>query len=130
MPSLSIVSSELAFGLNFITDNLLFEIKDLEFILATEIDKKNCEVLTQPGILGFNLNNLHEEKVINTNFISQLKKKKLISNFDFFFHFNSEYSGNIIIGSKPHEYDHNTINKIEKYSYTRISQIATKLDWS
>ena len=120
---------------NFMTDNLLFEIKDLEFILATEIDEKNCfsdycEVLTQPGILGFNLNNLHEEKVINTNFISQLKKKKLISNFDFFFHFNSEYSGNIIIGSKPHEYDHNTINKIEKYSYTRIWQIAPKLDWS
>ena len=122
---------------NFLTENPTTEIKGLEFILATEIGGNNCyftycEVLTQPGILGFKLAHLYEieDEVFNTNFISQLKKKKLISNYNFYFHFNSEDSGNIIIGLKPHEYDNNYIDKNKKYSFIKTSIIDQDLDWS
>jgi hypothetical protein len=113
-----------------------FQINDLEFILATEIGGNNCyetycEVLTQPGILGFKLAHLYNEleAVKNTNFIPQLKKKKLISNYDFYFKFNSENEGNIIIGAKPHELDNKYINQI--FSPIQTSLAAhNEIDWA
>ena len=113
------------------------QINDLEFVLANEIGGNNCyeiycEVLAQPGILGFKLAHLYEEleAVINTNFVPQLKKKKLISSYNFYFNFSSENEGNIIIGVRPHELDNNT------YMYKQFSSIQTSvvgnndIDWA
>ena len=121
---------------NFLIEKTKSEIKDLEFMLATEIGGNNCyntycEVLTQPGILGFLLAQQQaiEEDIIDTNFIPQLKQKKIISNYDFNFHFINEKHGNIIIGEKPHEYD-GTHYKKENYKFTKTSLVQNDLDWS
>lgn len=118
-----------------ITDSNI-QINDLEFILATEIGGNSCydtycEVLAQPGILGFKLAHLYDEleAVRNTNFVPQLKKKNLISSYDFYFNFTSENEGNIIIGAKPHELNNNYINKV--FSPIQTSLMAhNEIDWS
>ena len=111
------------------------EFIDIEFILATKIGGNSCfeslsEFIPQPGILGFRLAQTiyFDENITNTNFISQLKQKNLISDYDFNFHFNTENSGNIIIGLKPHEYDKKHYNK-DNYFFTKTS-INDDLDWS
>ena len=121
---------------NFKIEKPKMKINDLEFILATKIGGNFCfedfsEFLPQPGILGFKLAQPldFEENITNINFISQLKKKNLISSYDFNFHFNSENSGNIIIGLKPHEYD-KTKYKMENYLFTKTSFLLDGLDWS
>ena len=115
------------------------EIKDYRFINALEIDDDYpcydtyCEVLTEPGILGF-LIQPHANAEYNFseyNFIHQLKRKNLISRYEFYFDFNSNDSGNIIIGSLPNE----TENENELYKYTifstiTISKVDFSLDWA
>jgi hypothetical protein len=121
---------------NFTIEKTKSEINELEFMLATEIGGNNCynpycEVLTQPGILGFLLSHqrFFDENITNINFIPQLKQKKLISNYDFNFHFTTEKSGYIIIGEKPHEYD-NIHYKKENFIFTKTSTVEDGLDWS
>ena len=113
------------------------EINNLEFILASEVNDNcynpYCEYLTQPGILGFQiyqLPNQFQENVSSSNFISQLKKKDLIPDYYFSFHFDSENSGNIIIGLKPDEYNSSNY-KLKEYCFVKTS-ISSKeyLDWS
>jgi hypothetical protein len=121
---------------NFTIEKTKSEINELEFMLATEIGGNNCyspycEVLTQPGILGFLLSHqrFFDENITNINFIPQLKQKKLISNYDFYFKFNSENEGNIIIGAKPHELDNKYINQI--FSPIQTSLAAhNEIDWA
>ena len=89
-----------------------------------------CEVLTEPGILGFLIKEKYDEiNVTKLNFINQLKQKDLISNYYFNFHFNSENSGNIIIGEKPDEYD--TKYNSDKYNYfsSKIFMVGNDIDW-
>ncbi len=122
----------------FTIENGQTKINDFEFILATEIGGNNCysnycEVLTQPGILGLEILQLPNqiyENVSNTNFITQLKKKNIISDYYFNFHFNDENSGNLIIGLKPDEYDR--INyKNKKYNLLKTTSPNDEyLDWS
>ena len=121
---------------NFIIEQSNNEINGLEFMLVNDVVENNCysfycEVLIQPGILGFLLaqQRFFDENVTNINFIPQLKKKNLISNYDFNFHFISENSGNIIIGEKPHEYN-NSHYKEENYIRISTSLIGNDLDWS
>ena len=121
---------------NITIEDSNFQINDLEFILVTEIGGNNCneiycEVLTQPGILGFRLAHLYDEfeAVKNTNFIPQLKKKKLISSYDFYFNFISENEGKIIIGAKPHELDNKYMNKV--FSPIQTSLVRNnEIDWA
>jgi len=121
---------------NIAIEDSNIQINDLEFVLATEIGGNNCyetycEVLTQPGILGFKLFQLYDEidDVRNTNFIPQLKKKNLISSYDFSFNFISENEGNIIIGAKPHELDNKYMNKV--FSPIQTSLVRNnELDWA
>ena len=121
---------------NFQIEKSKIKINDLEFILATKIGGNFCfedfsEFLPQPGILGFKLAQplYFEENITNTNFISQLKRKNLISGYDFNFHFKSDNSGNIIIGFKPHEYD-KIYYKKENYIFIKTSFLGDDLDWS
>ena len=112
------------------------KINNLYFNLATELDSSQfyctyCEVMTQPGILGLLIAQVKnfEENINDLNFIDQLKSKDLISSYDFYFNFENQKSGNLIIGSRPHE--------LEKEKYNGLSYVATKtsstngeLDWS
>ena len=120
---------------NFIIEKPKLEVKNLEFMLANEVGVNNCkinycEVLTEPGILGFLIKEKYDEiNVTKLNFINQLKQKDLISNYFFNFNFNSENSGNIIIGEKPDEYD-KKYNK-DKYNYvsSKIFMVGNDIDW-
>lgn len=121
---------------NITIEDSNIQINDLEFILATEIGGNSCydtycEVLAQPGILGFKLAHLYDEleAVRNTNFVPQLKKKNLISSYDFYFNFTSENEGNIIIGAKPHELNNNYINKVFSPIQTSL-MTHNEIDWS
>ena len=103
------------------------EIKNYEFFLVTKVGKNicylpYCEVLTQPGVLGFRLSQIdkYKEPVNDTNFISQLKNKEIIDNYDFSFFFDTPYNGTIVIGQKPHEYDNIHYNK-DNFMFTKIN---------
>ena len=119
---------------NFIIENSKIEINNLGFLLATEVGINQChirycEILTEPGILGFLLKEKYDEiNITQLNFIKQLKQKEIISGYEFNFHFESENSGNIIIGEKPHEYDNIHYNK-ENYFTTKITLIGNDIDW-
>ena len=111
-------------------------IKDFQFFNALEVGYENCidrynEYLAQPGILGFLVqpqNNV-DMNFSSYNFINQLKRKNLISRYDFYFHFDSDDSGNIIIGSLPNETDPE--NYKDKILNTFIvSQNNFGLDWA
>ena len=121
---------------NFIIEDTNYHINNLAFYLATEIGDNNycsfCEVITEPGILGLLIAQMKnfEENIYETNFINQLKNKNLISNYNFYFHFNSQNSGKIIIGSKPDEYSYEEKYKNLKYFTMKISVSNGDLDWS
>jgi len=108
-------------------DNPEIEIKDYEFFLVTKVGKNicylpYCEILTQPGVLGFKLaqSETYNEIVNNTNLISQLKYKEIIDNYDFNFFFDTPENGTIIIGQKPHEYDNIHYNK-DNFIFTKVT---------
>ena len=72
------------------------KIKNYEFFLVTKMGKNicylpYCEILTQPGVVGFKLapSETYNELVNNTNFIMQLKQKEIIDNYDFSFQLES-----------------------------------------
>ena len=108
-------------------DNPEIEIKDYEFFLVTKVGTNicylpYCEILTQPGVLGFKLaqSETYNEIVNNTNLISQLKYKEIIDNYDFNFFFDTPENGTIIIGQKPHEYDNIHYNK-DNFIFTKVT---------
>ena len=108
-------------------DNPEIQVKNYEFFLVTKIGKNicylpYCEVLTQPGVLGFKMaeSETYYEKVNNTNLILQLKNKEIIDNYDFNFFFESPEKGAIVIGQKPHEYD-NSHYKQENFRFTKVT---------
>jgi len=119
-------------------ENINFEnniIENYQFINAMEIGDScydaYCEVLTQPGILGF-LIQPHanaEMDFSEYNFINQLKKKGLISRYDFYFDFGSNDSGKIVIGSLPNETKPDSYNDT-KYSFFSVSKVDFSLDWA
>ena len=110
-------------------------IENYQFINALEIGdtcfNTYCEVLTQPGILGFLIQpHANAEKDFSGfNFINQLKKRGLISSYDFYFDFDSDDSGKIIIGSLPNETNPELYNST-KYSFFSVSKVDFSLDWA
>ena len=112
-------------------------IDDFHFINAIEINgdyncyETYCEVITEPGILGL-LIQPHRNAEYNFtkyNFVNQLKRKDLISRYEFYFDFNSNDAGNIIIGSFPNETD-NEYYKDKTYSTIKVSLGDITLDWA
>lgn len=91
-----------------------------------------CEVLTQPGILGFLIeqNRNTEEDLSKINFIKQLKNKRLIPNYNFYFEiFSDNNTGNIIIGEDEKEsYFPQLPNKT--FSFITVSNMDYGLDWA
>ena len=118
-------------------ENPQIPVNNYEFFLVTKVGKNicylpYCEVLTQPGVLGFKMeeSKTYNEKVNNTNLIMQLKDKEIIDNYDFSFFFESPESGAIIIGQKPHEYD-NTHYFKDNFIFTKVTVDNEKeKDWN
>ena len=118
-------------------ENPEIEVKNYEFFLVTKLGKNicylpYCEILTQPGVLGFKMakSETYSDKMNNTNLILQLKNKEIIDNYDFSFFFESPEKGVIIIGQKPHEYDKNHY-KQENFRFTKaIIENEKEKDWS
>ena len=112
------------------------QVDDYEFFLVTKVGKNicylpYCEILTQPGVLGFRMaqSETYSEIVNNTNLVVQLKNKEVIDNYDFCFYFESPEKGAIVIGQKPHEYDKSHY-KQENFKFTKVAIDNTKeLDW-
>ena len=108
-------------------ENPNIQIKNYEFFLVTKVGKNicylpYCEILTQPGVIGFKMaeSETYNEKVNNTNLILQLKKKEIIDNYDFSFYFETPEKGIIVIGQKPHEYDNNHYKK-DNFIFTKVA---------
>ena len=122
---------------DFTIESNNIKMNDLIFNLVTDVSRRNfyctyCEELTQPGMVGFLLAQMKnfEENVQDSNFITQLKNKNLISTYDFFFDFENNSNGNIIIGKKPDEY-YDEEKFLEKNFYImKTSTISGDLDWS
>ena len=112
-------------------------IDDYHFINAIEMNgdyncwESYCEIITEPGILGL-LMQPHRNAEYNFteyNFINQLKRKDLISRYEFYFDFYSNDSGNIIIGSLPNETD-NEFYKDKTFSTIKVSLGEFTLDYA
>ena len=111
----------------------MITISDLNFSLfETKSD-------TDESSLCFNIGFKLPEKVdegqnINTNIIPQLKRKNLISSYNFNFHFNQInidgvlYDGYIIIGNEPHQYLKNSYNELQLYK-TKVYKRDSVLSW-
>ena len=106
-------------------ENPEIQINNYEFFLVTKVGQNicylpYCEILTQPGVVGFKMaeSETYYEKVNNTNLILQLKNKEIIDNYDFSFFFETPEKGTIVIGQKPHEYD-NSHYKQENFRFTK-----------
>ena len=96
-------------------------INDLNFYLF-EPNKKEIDESSLCYNIGFKLyENIDNNDDINTNLIVQLKQKKIISSYNFNFHFEkinidgSIYNGFIIIGEEPHQYLKNSYNELQLY---------------
>ena len=94
--------------INF-TNNLT--LYNFSFLLGTD-DYYNHR---ESGVLGLCLADL-DHRVNDVGFIKQLKERDLIQNYSFFIEYNKSslnemISGNIIIGSFPHEYNPNKYKK-------------------
>ena len=126
---------------NMSTDTFRFnevEIKEYQFMNGIEINvdynchEIYCDVLTEPGILGFLIqpHRNAQYEIFKFNFIKQLKEKDLIKQYDFYFDFNSNDSGNIIIGKFPNETNNKYYND-NIYSTIRVLQADKyRLDWA
>ena len=111
----------------------LITIKELNFSLF-ETKNENDERSLCFNI-GFKLSENDNNKLdINTNIIMQLKKKKLISTYNFNLHYNkiniegSLYDGYIIIGNEPHQYLKNSYNELQLYK-TKACRKDKMLSW-
>ena len=85
--------------------------------------------------IGFKLlENIENQNEINTNLIVQLKQKKLISSYNFNFHYknininNELYNGFIIIGEEPHHYLKNSYNELQLFK-TKAMKRDNELSW-
>ena len=98
------------------------EIKNFNFILATELDQTNSKT-TQSGIFGLNqeyCKKNHKEIINKKNIINELKEKKIISSYLFSIKYKEEDKGELIIGEYPHNYDKKNYNE-KLYSEIRLN---------
>ena len=96
------------------------EYDGLDFLYDDSAKFKIC------GKIGLNINQNKNNK-INTNFIEQLKKKKIISKYIWTLDYQSLSQGVIVIGIEPHFYD-SKLNFYSQYKtiYIDLSNINQK----
>ena len=119
-------------------DNFKFEnndINELNFMNVFSLNDNDynvySEVITQSGILGFLLeqNRNTDEDLSKVNFIKQLKNKKLISNYNFYFDLYPNDTGKIIIGEDEKESFY-LFQSNRTFSTITVSYIDFNLDWA
>ena len=83
------------------------EVSNMPFILGTYKEERNT--FNYPAQLGLKKRTYNNPCIFN--FVEQLKKKGIINSEVFFFKFNDNYGGELILGEYPHEYDPNYDSK-------------------
>lgn len=83
------------------------EVPDVPFILGTYKEERTS--FKYPAQLGLKKRTYNNPCVFN--FIEQLKKRDIISSEVFFFRFDDNEGGELILGEYPHEYDKNYDSK-------------------
>jgi hypothetical protein len=76
-----------------------YKFNGMKFIIA---DKMHHPV---SGVIGLKTQDKHDEKVLDCNFIKNLKQKDLINSYAFTIYYDNETSGKIIIGDLPHVFN-------------------------
>ena len=110
----------------FINDK---KINNMNFFLSIDIDPQISKT-TKAGMIGLNERyKKHKKEALlkNKNFINQLKEKKIISSYSFYFQYTEYDKGEFIIGGYPHEYDKN-YNK-NNYVETKIEHFEEGSQW-
>ena len=82
----------------YFTDNKY----ETKFILGLETLKDKSG-----GLIGLKIDDSSTKSYANFNFINEMKRNKIISDYYFTIKYNDNNSGNIIIGNMPHKYDSN-----------------------
>jgi hypothetical protein len=75
---------------------------ETKFILGVETLKDKSG-----GLIGLKIDDSSTKSYTNFNFINEMKRNKIISDYYFTIKYNDNNSGNIIIGNLPHKYDSN-----------------------
>ena len=105
-----------------------YNIQDF-FFLGVEIFEKNP---INSGIIGFDFQNREKSFIPENNFITQLKKNKIINNYIFSFIYNKyndtkREEGNLLIGEFPHKYLIQLENK--NLIYKNVIEVIDELKW-
>ena len=105
-----------------------YNIQDF-FFLGVEIFEKNP---INSGIIGFDFQNRKKSFIPENNFITQLKKNKIINNYIFSFIYNKyndtkREEGNLLIGEFPHKYLIQLENK--NLIYKNVIEVIDELKW-
>ena len=101
----------------YIFNSLKKEINFPEYLFIYT-DKYYKPEFSKPGVFGLKLSDNSINELKETNMITQLKNKDIISNYIFSIKYSNDNEGNIFIGSYPHEFD--------KKNYFENSYITTK----
>ena len=92
-----------------INNNKTLIVNDINFVYSKKNGNENLLDNQICGLLGLELCELNETNK-NFNFILTLKKQKIINDYVFYFIYNSDNEGLMIIGEEPH------LIKSDKYS--------------
>ena len=107
----------------FYFDKDIQDKNEINFLLGIDTDKINAG-----GKLGLNIQDVDTKKYENYNFINTLKNKGIIKDFYFTIKYHDDYSGNIIVGDLPHNFDNSYNSKNFKDTY--ISMFTDVLTWN
>ena len=100
-------------------------VKNLNFLLIYKVHGPNH------GIIGL----VHSKSDIRReSFFTTLKKNNIIKNYIWYFNYENEFNGSLIIGNYPHD-DDNIIKQkrnefLKKYNFIKDYPVITKENWS
>lgn len=109
------------------------EINEFKFILAAELREGNS--VRNGGALGLQIDSPFTVMLCNdTNIIQQLKDKKFINSFGFFFNFDKDLNkgGQLVLGAYPHEsslFKNNKLYREKNVKTKKIHQINYAFNW-
>ena len=96
------------------------KIDNFEFLLVDSIN------YIQSGILGLKLKENHDS-LVDMNFIHQLKRKKVISDYSFSLNYLNDEKGELIIGEYPHIYNNNYLES--NFVYMKSGVSGSLINW-
>ena len=112
----------------FVDNNKHIKINNFTFVLAHTLFYNNQPYMS--GVIGLKVMN-KDEKLINSDFIIQLKKNKLIESYPFTLEYTDYYNGFLYIGNYFHEFnDSYNINDFisTKAGYQNSKEISWEIN--